>query len=127
MGHLNYGGTQEFEFEDRTLAHLKAAITMKLRRQESFLMSWTNSSRRGGGRVSIWLSPSTPLVFHFAGSRAPSLNKDWIAVLNELSHTPRGLIVLTEEEAENHLVQSRAKLSAKPQTKAVKAEKETKG
>jgi hypothetical protein len=39
MGFLTYGGVQEYEFDDRTLAHLKVAITIKLRRQESFLMS----------------------------------------------------------------------------------------
>lgn len=111
MGFLVYGGTQEFEFEDRTLAHLKLAITMKLRRQESFLMSWNNPAERGGGRVSVWLTPNIPLTFRFAGSRAPQVNKNWLDVLNELSHTPRGLLVVSEQEAEKHLhaTQSAAK------------------
>lgn len=100
MGFLVYGGTQEFEFEDRTLAHLKLAITMKLRRQESFLMSWVNPAERGGGRVSIWLTPNIPLSFRFAGSRPPQLNKAWLSVLADFSHTPRGLVVVSEEEAE---------------------------
>jgi hypothetical protein len=99
MGFLVYGGAQEYEFEDRTLAHLKVAITMKLRRQESFLMSWTNPPERGGGRVSIWFTPSIPITFRFSGSRAPQLNKEWLDVLNEFSNTPRGLIVVSEQEA----------------------------
>lgn len=99
MGYLHYGGAQEYEFEDRTLAHLKVVITTKLRRQESFLMSWVNPSEKGGGRISIWLSPSIPLAFRFAGSRAPSLNKEWLDALNELSHTPRGLVVFPENDA----------------------------
>lgn len=103
MGFLNYGGAQEFEFEDRTLAHLKVVITMKLRHQESFLMSWTNPAERGGGRVSIWLSPTIPMTFRFAGSRAPKLNKKWLDMLNELSHTPRGLIIVSEQDAERRL------------------------
>lgn len=102
MGYLNYGGAHEYEFEDRTLAHLKVAITMKLRRQESFLMSWNTPPERGGGRVSIWLSPGIPFAFRFSGSRAPTLNKVWLEVLSELSHTPRGLIVVSEAEAERH-------------------------
>lgn len=102
MGFLNYGGAQEFEFEDRTLAHLKVAITIKLRRQETFLMSWVNPPERGGGRVSIWLTPNIPLAFRFAGSRPPQLNKVWLAVLNDLSNTPRGLVVVSEDEAEKH-------------------------
>lgn len=102
MGYLIYGGTQEYEFEDRTLAHLKLAITMKFRRRESFLMSWVNPAEKGGGRLSIWLSPSIPLVFRFAGSRSPELNRNWLEVLNELSHTPRGLLVISEQDAEKH-------------------------
>lgn len=97
-----YGGAQEYEFEDRTLAHLKVAITIKLRRQESFLMSWTNPAERGGGRLSIWLSPTIPITFRFSGSRAPELNRDWLEVLNNFSNTPRGLIVLSEKEAMKH-------------------------
>lgn len=103
MGYLTYGGTQEFEFDDRTLAHLKVAITMKLRRQECFLMSWTNAAEKGSGRLSIWLTPNIPLTFRFAGSRAPKLNKAWLTVLHELSSTPRGLIVISEQDAEKHL------------------------
>lgn len=98
MGYLIYGGTHEYEFEDRTLAHLKVAITMKLRRQESFLMSWVNPAERGGGRVSIWLAPSIPIAFRFSGSRAPQLNKDWLDLLGEHSNTPRGLIVVSEQD-----------------------------
>ncbi|XPP25480.1 MAG: hypothetical protein ACNYNX_07415 [Leucobacter sp.] len=107
MGFLTYGGAQEYEFEDRTLAHLKVAITLKLRRQECFLMSWVNPPEKGGGRVSIWLTPNIPLAFRFAGSRAPRLSKAWLAVMNELSNTPRGLIVVSEQEAEKHLAEQR--------------------
>ena len=106
MGYLIYGGTQEYEFEDRTLAHLKVAITKKLRSQESFLMSWTNSAQAGSGRVSLWLSPSIPLAFRFSGSRPPQLNREWLAVLSELSNTPRGLVVVPEDAAHRHLNES---------------------
>lgn len=102
MGFLTYAGSSEYEFEDRTLAHLKVAVGMKLRRQESFFLSWSNSVERGSGRLSLWISPSIPLAFRFAGSRAPDLNPVWIEVLNELSHTPRGLIMIPENEAEAH-------------------------
>jgi len=103
MGFLNYAGIQEVEFEDRTLAHLKVAITMKLRRQECFLLSWVNPPERGSGRASLWLAPSIPIVFRFSGSRSPKLSETWITAMNELSHTPRGLIVMTEKEAERYL------------------------
>lgn len=99
MGYLNYGGTLEYEFDDRTLAHLRVAIAAKLRRRECFLMSWTNPPERGSGRVSIWIAPDIPLAFRFAGSRPPQIDREWIAVLERLSNTPGGLLVLSAEEA----------------------------
>lgn len=102
MGTFAYGDSGEYEFEDRTLAHLKVAISMKLRRQECFFLSWSNPSDRGSGRVSLWMSPNIPITIRFAGSRAPELNEVWLRVLNELSHTPRGLVVISEREAEAH-------------------------
>lgn len=102
MGLLSYAGIAEYEFEDRVLTHLKVAIGMKLRRQESFFISWSNPSELGSGRYSLWVSPSTPLAFRFSGSRAPELNRVWIDVLSSLSHTPRGLIVISESEADKH-------------------------
>lgn len=102
MGHLSYAGIAEYEFDDRVLAHLKVAIGMKLRRQESFFISWSTPVELGSGRCSIWVSPSTPLAFNFSGSRVPEINRVWIEALNQLSHTPRGLIVISESEAEKH-------------------------
>lgn len=105
MGHLVYAASVEYPVEDRALAHLKVAVAMKLRRQESFFLSWTNPVERGSGRVSLWLSPSIPLIFKFSGSRTPELNETWIDVLGELSNTPRGLILITEKEAETYAAQ----------------------
>lgn len=103
MGYLMYAGSQEFEFDDRTLAHLKVVIATKLRRQESFMMSWVNPPERGSGRMTIWLAPAIPLWFKFSGSRPPRLNESWLLVLGELSHTPRGLVVISEKEAEHYV------------------------
>lgn len=103
MGYITYAGTQEYEFDDRVLAHLKIAISMKLRRQESFLLNWSNSTEKGSGRMSLWLSPTIPLSFRFSGSRSAELNESWVSVLHELSNTPRGMVVITESEAERYL------------------------
>lgn len=99
MGHLVYGFGSEYEFDDRLLAHLKVAITAKLRRQECFMLSWVIEARRGSGRVSLWLAPGVPLQFRFAGSRRPSLNKAWIDVMVQFSNSGRGLVVVSEADA----------------------------
>ncbi|WP_144717463.1 DUF7882 family protein [Agrococcus jejuensis] len=100
MGHLTYAGATEYQIEDRMLAHLKTVIASKLRRQESFLVSWTVEPDSGSGRVSLWMSPSVPLEFRFAGSRPPQLNGVWLEVLAEMANTARGLVLVGEAEAE---------------------------
>ena len=98
MGYLVHGGN-EYEFEDRLLAHLKTVIGQKLKKQESFFLSWTKSPGEGSGRISVWLSPYTTIAFRFAGSRPPELSVAWVKVLAAMSHTSRGLVVLSEEDA----------------------------
>lgn len=100
MGYLIYGNAAEYEIEDRALAHLKVAVGYKLRRQESFFISWTVPVEKGGGRFSVWVSPNVPIVFKFAGSRPPEINQTWVTVLRQLSGTQRGLVLVTEKEAE---------------------------
>ncbi|WP_437583988.1 DUF7882 family protein [Paramicrobacterium sp. CJ85] len=48
----------------------------------------------------MWVSPTIPLQFRFSGSRPPTLNRVWLEVMADLSHTSRGLVLLTEAEAE---------------------------
>ena len=82
------------------LAHLKTVVAAKLRRQESFMVSWTVEPDSGSGRVSLWMSPPVPLEFRFAGSRPPQLNPVWLEVLAEMANTARGLVLVGEQEAE---------------------------
>ena len=101
MGYLMHGGN-EYQFEERLLAHLKIVIGQKLVKQESFFLSWTRSPNEGSGRVSLWLSPYSSIAFRFSGSRSPEINVRWVKVLSALSHTSRGLIALSEDEAEKY-------------------------
>lgn len=102
MGYLVHGGN-EYQFEDRLLAHLKTVIGQKLVKQESFFLTWTKSADEGSGRLSLWLSPYVHIAFRFSGSRAAELNVKWLKVLAALSHTPRGLVAITEEDAEKYV------------------------
>ncbi|MCL2515103.1 MAG: hypothetical protein FWD85_13360 [Microbacteriaceae bacterium] len=103
MALLIYGSTEGYEFDERTLAHLKIALAAKLRVQESFLLNWMVPAERGSGRVSLWISPTTPLVFQFHGSKPPKLNKVWIDALTRSAHGIRGMTVMAEDEAEDYL------------------------
>lgn len=84
MGHLFYGSeTQPAEIPDRVLAHVKFVATTKLRRGESFTLSWRHPDDRPGGRTSIWMQPAIPLRFVFDSVEPEQLDR---AYLNELAH-----------------------------------------
>lgn len=101
MGRLIYGALgSEFEFDDRMLAHLRVVIVMKLRRRESFTLSWELGAGAGSGRVSLWLDPSIPLQFRFLGGREPALNRAWIDALASVAASSAGLVPVPEPQAQ---------------------------
>ena len=52
MGTMYYGGSaMPIQIEDRALAHLKVVVATKLRRNESFTLSWPHADRRTSGTV----------------------------------------------------------------------------
>ncbi|QYH36249.1 hypothetical protein [Salinibacterium sp. M195] len=99
MGQFVYGAGAKYGFSDRTLAHVKVAAGLKLRRQESFYLSWVKPSSEGSGRVTVWLSPSIPLQFQFTTPRAEELNRVWLKALAMTAMSDRGMVVLDEQEA----------------------------
>ena len=95
MGSLIHDATV-IEFDDRLLLHLQIVIVNKLRRRESFAMSWRDSPEIGDGRSTIWLDPSIPLYFKFSGSRIPAVNRDWLEILADSASSSSGLLVTDE-------------------------------
>jgi hypothetical protein len=97
MGYLSLDG-YETEFDDRTLAHIHVVIINQLRSGHSFAMSWKDTESSGSGRSSVWLHPASNIRFHFSGSRAPVLNRDWLRELAECAESSRGLVIGAEPE-----------------------------
>ncbi|GEP28758.1 ATP-dependent DNA ligase [Cryobacterium levicorallinum] len=96
MGSLEYGN-KTVEFGDRILAHIQIVIVRKLRRGESFLLSWKDSSETGHGRSSIWVHPAIPLYFKFHGGRSPSVNPVWLAELTLSADSSFGMLITSEK------------------------------
>jgi len=95
MGSMTYDGLV-IQFDDRVLTHIQIVIVQKLRRNECFLLSWRDSDAVGDGRSSVWLSPSIPLYFKFAGGHIPSINRSWIDALSLCADSSQGLVVTGE-------------------------------
>jgi hypothetical protein len=100
MGTLFYDGSNSpIHIEDRALAHLKVVIATRLRRHESFTLSWQHADGEAAGRSTIWLHPSIPLRFVFEAPDQPTLNGRWIEdMMNSVSST--GGILLVDEMIE---------------------------
>ncbi len=95
MGRLTYHRTQVLELDDRTLAHIEAVASNKLRRGEPFLLTVPMSMSEGSGRITIWVSPGSNLVYRYRHER-PKLNPAWIRVLSTSANAPGGLVVTSE-------------------------------
>jgi hypothetical protein len=116
MGTLQYDGVL-VEFEDRLLAHLEIVIVQKIRRGESFLMSWRDAAETGDGHSAIWIHPTHNLYFKFMGSRNPAINEEWLEQLTLSANSPRGLLVMREgskAEAPTNADVTEAKPANKP-------------
>lgn len=96
MGTMTYDSKLAVSFDDRVLAHLQVVIWSKLRRGENFSFTWTEPSRSGFGRSSIWLAPSISLTFEYFGSRQPRLNPAWVHQLTKSANSPGGLVLTAE-------------------------------
>ena len=95
MGNLRYGHDRVFGFDDRTLAHLRSVILVKLQRQESFVFTWSDRDYQR----SIWLHPGVSLEFEIASVEGRELNRYWIEALADLANTPSGLRLIDEPRA----------------------------
>lgn len=79
MGRLRYDGTSEpILIDDETLAHLKVIVGTKLRRQESFMMTWLPHEGGDLGRVTVWIHPAIPLQFLFTSPEPQPIQKQRI-------------------------------------------------
>lgn len=100
VGKLFYASTTEIDFEDRLLAHLQIVVGAKLRRNESFFLSWKDEQDAGGGRSVIWIHPSLPLRFRYVGGRMPLINRLWLEELTHAANSAGGLMPVSEPRAE---------------------------
>lgn len=97
VGTLYYGNSgTPIGIDDRALAHLKVAITTKLRRGESFTISWQHSDEQLRGRSTLWVHASIPLRFVFDEPEAPEMSREWIEDLMRSANSTGGIQLVPE-------------------------------
>lgn len=97
MGTIFYGGSETpIGIEDSALAHLKVVIATKLRRSESFTVSWQHPDDQPRGRTTIWLHPSIPLRFVFHDPEPATLSAAWVQELAASANSSGGIMLTAE-------------------------------
>lgn len=102
MGRLHYGiASDAIVVPDRMLAHLRTVATTKLRRSESFTVSFRHAE--GAGRSTLWFHPAIPLRFEFDSADSDSLDRDYLETLARAAAGQGGMLLdLSDvEEARN--------------------------
>jgi len=105
MGTVYYGAADTpVAIDDRALAHLKLLISTKLRRGESFTLSWEHPDDHPRGSSTLWLHPAIPLRFVFDDAEPATINRAWIAELADAANRTGGIFLgpeAVEGEAED--------------------------
>lgn len=97
MGTLHYGASEILiHLQERALAHLKVVVVTKLRRNESFTLTWQHPQGGADGRSTIWVHPSIPLRFTFDEPETHQLNLQYIHALMQSANSSGG-ITFSEE------------------------------
>lgn len=100
MGLLFYGSSERpIRIPDRVLAHVKVVIATKLRRGESFTMSWRHAEGEEGGRSTIWIQPSIPLRFVFGAVEPEMLDPALLQSYANSANSSSGLTIDLDVEA----------------------------
>jgi hypothetical protein len=112
MGQLYYGAdTVPTLIPDRLLSHLKVVIATKLRRSESFTLSWTRPSDPTAGRSTIWLQPAIPLRFVFDESEPEQLDPALLRTLADQANGTGGISVNLDQDIDVPVRGRRASLA----------------
>ncbi len=101
MATLFYGSdTTPVALPDRLMGYIKVIAATKLRRNESFTLTWTGQP--GAGRETIWLQPSIPLRFVFESTEPDQLVGEYLRLMADQSNSSSGLMIdlATWEDAE---------------------------
>ncbi|BAJ75339.1 ABC-type oligopeptide transport system, ATPase component [Microbacterium testaceum StLB037] len=126
MAKLYYGSdTAPVTLPDRLLGYIKVITATKLRRGESFTLTWSGAEGENG-RSTIWLQPSIPLRFVFDSAEPEQLSGEYLRALADQSNSATGLNVdVRSWEAAEEAVRTPARATAsapsRPSTRSVRA------
>lgn len=100
MGKLYYGyGSEPLNIPDRLLAHIRVVTMTKLRRQESFPLTWLHDDGEDG-RTTMWIHAAIPLKFVFDCAQSEAVDRSILQQLVDEANTTAGMVVGGADDVE---------------------------
>jgi hypothetical protein len=98
MGTLYYGGAHGdspvgFDLDDALLAHLKQVIVAKLRRNESFVITFPALEHGLEVREALWLNPAVPMRFVIDEVESLPMDHARLAAMMSQANTVSGIVL----------------------------------
>ncbi len=94
MGRLFYGSTSEpIRIPDTPLAHLYAVTVVRLRRGESFTVTWRHADAATSRRSTAWMHAAIPLRFVFDVDEEIALDRETLRRLAQAAHSTAGIVI----------------------------------
>lgn len=91
MGTLYYGSSRlALRIDDDTLAHLRVVATARLRRGESFAVTWTDRDDPEESRETLWIHPGVDLMWVLDG-RPGRLDSALLGSMSAAAYVARGI------------------------------------
>jgi hypothetical protein len=110
MGTLIYGDASiRIDVADTLLAYVQIVTGRKLVMQQGFFLAWKDGLSVGGGRSSVWMSSSVPMVFSYERANAIRIDPVRVRRMLEEADSASGLSLdahLGIEEAPHSTVRS---------------------
>ncbi len=92
MGQLFYGlASAAIVVDDRVLHHIQIVATTKLRRRESFTLTWVSPD--GTGRETLWMQPSIPMRFVYDCAEFDKPDSSLLGKMLEAASSSVGLTI----------------------------------
>lgn len=108
MGKLFYGSDpQPIEIDDRLLQYLQVVLATKLRRSESFTLTWTDAEAQHS-RTTLWVQPSISMRFQFSTAEPARLSGGYLRQLADQAAMSSGLLLNAatwQQQEDAHRVQ----------------------
>lgn len=99
--------SQPIDIDDRLLQYLQVVLSIKLRRNESFTITWTDIEAQHS-RTTLWIQPAISMRFVYSSAESQRLSGGYLRQLADQAAMSSGLMLNAatwQQQEDAHRVQ----------------------